>query len=156
MRRFNMRSLSLGEHNEAARRLFCDVAPFALGGIEYEVDGGGVALDLTVTRVGRRLTLGGDAVAVVRGPCQRCLADAALEVPVHCVDYVNDGQSDAGDDEPYVRGYVLDLERWVRDALAEELPSQILCSEDCRGLCVECGANLNEVGESHAHGVSRA
>jgi len=151
MRRFNMRSLSLGERNEATRRLFCDVAPFMLGGIEYGVEGGGVALDLSVTRVGRRLTLGGDAVAVVRGPCQRCLADAALEVPVHCVDYVNDGESDAGDDEPYVRGYVLDLERWVRDALAEELPSQILCAEDCLGLCVVCGANLNEVGESHAH-----
>ena len=47
-----------------------------------------------------------------------------------------------------MRGYVLDLERWVRDALAEELPSQILCREDCRGLCVVCGANLNEVGDS--------
>ena len=150
MRRFNMRSLSLGERNEAARRLFCDVVPFTLGGIAYEVEGGGVEVALTVARVGRRLTLGGDAVAVLRGPCQRCLADAALEVPVHCVDYVNDGRSDAADDEPYVRGHVLDLERWVRDALAEELPSQILCAEDCRGLCAECGANLNEVGE-HAH-----
>ena len=151
MRRFNMRSLSLGERNEAARRLFCDVAPFSLGGIEYEVAGGGVDLDLTVTRVGRRMTLRGDGVAELRGPCQRCLAEAVLEVPVHCVDYAADGQSDAGDDEPYVRGYVLDLERWVRDALAEELPVQILCRDDCRGLCVECGADLNEVGEEHRH-----
>ena len=52
MRRFNMRSLSLGERNEAARRLFCDVAPFDLGGTEYEVAGGGVDLHLTVSRVG--------------------------------------------------------------------------------------------------------
>jgi len=147
-----MRSLSLGERNEAARRLFCDVAPLRLGGIDYEVAGGGVDLDLTAVRVGRRITLHGDGVAELRGPCQRCLAEAAVEVPVHCVDYVADGDSDAGDDEPYVRGYVLDLERWVRDALAEELPAQILCREGCRGLCVECGADLNEVGDDHRHG----
>ena len=24
-----------------------------------------------------------------------------------------------------------------------ELPSRILCKEDCRGLCAQCGANLN-------------
>ncbi len=41
MRRFNVRSLSFGERNEAERRLFCDVAPFSLGGIDYEVAGGG-------------------------------------------------------------------------------------------------------------------
>jgi len=151
MRRFNMRSLSLGERNEAARRLFCDVAPFHLGGSEYELSRGGVDLDLTATRVGRRVTLRGEAVAELRGPCQRCLSDAVLALPVHCVDYVADGDSDAGDDVPYVRGYVLDLERWVRDAIAEELPSQILCREGCLGLCPQCGADLNEVGEGHRH-----
>ena len=45
----------------------------------------------------------------------------------------------------------LDLERWVRDALAEALPAQILCRDDCRGLCEVCGANLNDVGEEHEH-----
>jgi len=152
MRRFNMRSLSLGERNEAERRLFCEVAPFSLGGSDYELTRGGVDLDLTATRVGRRVTLRGEGVAELHGPCQRCLGDAVLAVPVHCIDYVADGDSDAGDDEPYVSGYVLDLERWVRDALAEELPSQILCREGCLGLCAECGADLNTVGEGHRHG----
>jgi len=147
-----MRSLSLGERNEAVRRLFCDVAPFSLGGSDYELARGGVDLDLTATRVGRRVTLRGEGVAELRGPCQRCLGDAVLQLPLQCVDYVADGDSVAGDDEAYVRGYVLDLERWVRDALAEDLPPQILCREDCRGLCAECGADLNEVGDGHTHG----
>ena len=97
------------------------------------------------------MTLHGDGVAVLHGPCQRCLDEAVLEVPVHASTTSRTASPTAGDDEPYVRGFVLDLERWVRDALAEELPPQILCREACRGLCVECGANLNEVGEPHEH-----
>jgi uncharacterized protein len=56
-----------------------------------------------------------------------------------------------GDDEPYVRGYVLDVERWVRDAVAEALPAQILCRRECRGLCPVCGANLNDAAGGHGH-----
>ena len=151
MRRFNVRSLSFGEHNEAERRLFVDVTPFLLGGIDYDVAGGGLDLVVRVSRVGRRVTLRGDGAAVLTGPCQRCLGDAALPVPVACVEYVADGESVAGDEEPYVHGYLLDLERWVRDTIAESLPAQILCRDDCRGLCAVCGADLNEAGAEHAH-----
>ena len=134
MRRFNVRSLSFGERNEADRRLVVEVAPFSLGGIGYEVSGGGLELLLSVSRVGRRMTLRGVGTALLTGPCQRCLGEASLQVPVACVEYLADGESEAGDEEPYVRGYLLDLERWVRDAIAESLPVQILCRDDCRGL----------------------
>jgi uncharacterized protein len=151
MRRFNLRSLSFGERNESERRFFVDVEPFRFGGIEYDVAGGGVELTLSVTRVGSRLTLHGRGVALVTGPCQRCLNDATVEVPVSCDDYVAGGRSEGADDERYVEGYVLDLAAWVRDALAEALPPQILCTAECRGLCAVCGANLNEAGEGHSH-----
>ena len=50
----------------------------------------------------------------------------------------------------YVEGDQLDLHGWVRDALALALPVQIVCREDCAGLCPDCGANLNE-DPGHAH-----
>ena len=31
------------------------------------------------------------------------------------------------------------------------LPPQLLCREDCAGLCAVCGENLNEAGPDHAH-----
>lgn len=31
------------------------------------------------------------------------------------------------------------------EELVLELPSKLLCSEGCKGLCVKCGANLNKV-----------
>ena len=38
----------------------------------------------------------------------------------------------------------------LHDALMLELPAQIVCREDCAGLCPDCGANLNE-DPGHAH-----
>ncbi len=151
MRRFNIRTLSLGERNEAERRLFCEIAPFTLGGLDYEVEGGGVELDFSLSKVGRRVTVRGVGVARLLGPCERCLADARVEVPVRCVDYVADGDSEGDDDEPYVAGYVLELERWVRDAIAEALPTRLLCRDDCRGLCPVCGVDLNALAGEHVH-----
>jgi len=150
MRRFNLRGLSFGERNETRRRLFVDVEPFTLGGLEYEVEGGGVDLEIEASRVGQRLTLHGSGNAALVGPCERCLEPAQMRVPVACDDYVAGGRSE-GDGEGYVDGYVLDLQAWVRDAIAEALPPRVLCDVDCRGLCAVCGANLNLVGDEHAH-----
>ena len=38
-----------------------------------------------------------------------------------------------------------------QDALVLELPLSPLCSQDCAGLCVECGARLADAAEAHAH-----
>ena len=58
------------------------------------------------------------------------------------------------DDElvsPYVEEGVLDLHGWARDALALAVPANLLCREDCAGLCPVCGVNLNEAGPDHHH-----
>jgi uncharacterized protein len=45
----------------------------------------------------------------------------------------------------------LDLRAWAHDALALAFPAQIVCRDDCLGLCPVCGENLNEAGPDHAH-----
>jgi hypothetical protein len=42
------------------------------------------------------------------------------------------------------------MRAWARDALALALPTQIVCREDCAGLCAVCGENLNR-SPDHAH-----
>ena len=37
----------------------------------------------------------------------------------------------------------IDLREDIRDALALALPAKVLCSENCKGLCPQCGARLN-------------
>ena len=38
---------------------------------------------------------------------------------------------------------VLDLDELVRTDFLLELPTKVLCREDCKGLCPHCGKNLN-------------
>ncbi len=40
--------------------------------------------------------------------------------------------------------YTLELDEVVVSDIVLNLPSKFLCSDDCRGLCPDCGANLNE------------
>lgn len=144
-----------------ARRLDLEVAVpgFAFGGEAYAVAdaSGAEALPgrLPVRLDVSRMTGGGYALrlrlrASLSGPCQRCLAAAA---PVYDVDAREIDQPGGGEElsSPYVDGGVLDLDGWARDALALALPVQILCREDCAGLCATCGEDLNEAGPEHAH-----
>ena len=160
MRRFDLRSLRFHDAAELWQRLPVEVEPFVFGGLEYAVPRGSVDLDLTAARVGDNLTLTAELETDVLGPCQRCLGDADLRVETRGVDYVHHGDSEGGavDDEDddadgYAANFVLDVERWVRDLIAEALPAQLLCRDDCRGLCAVCGADLN-ADPGHTHEAS--
>jgi uncharacterized protein len=135
------------------RRLELEVALDALqfGGETYEVQPVVVpaVLDIScMTRGGYALRLRFEAS--LRGPCMRCLepAEPAVAVESREVD-----QPGGGDElsSPYVAGDVLEVHDWARDALVLALPAQLLCKEDCAGLCPICGTDLNAAGADHAH-----
>jgi uncharacterized protein len=111
-----------------------------------------VTLDLS------RMTGGGWALrlrfaATLDGPCMRCLQGAAREIAVDArVVHEHDAGGDPELTSPYVNAVdELDLAAWARDALALELPRQVLCRPDCAGLCPVCGEDLNEAGPEHQH-----
>ncbi|KFI49697.1 YceD family protein [Bifidobacterium biavatii] len=60
------------------------------------------------------------------------------------------GEDESEDTYPLTPdGAFADLEALIRDTLAESLPLQPLCREDCLGLCPQCGADLNEDPDHH-------
>jgi uncharacterized protein len=140
--------LSSGE----GRRLELDVPidGFEFGGQRYTVSGEQVAavLDVSHTTSGYALRLRFEAE--LEGPCMRCLDPAGHVVGVDAreIDQPGGGEELSS---PYLEGDELDLQAWARDALALALPTQIVCREDCLGLCAVCGENLNEAGPDHAH-----
>ena len=88
----------------------------------------------------------GTARAVIESPCARCLKPTETDVTAEVEEaFIRDqGQEREADDDQYMySGHVLELDDAVRTALLLELPSRILCKEDCRGLCDQCGADLN-------------
>ena len=140
--------LSSGE----GRRLDLEVPlePLEFGGQGYAVAGGRVPVRLDVSHTTSGWSLRLRFEAPLEGPCMRCLETAAAAVQVDAREVEQPG---AGEelDSPYVgEDAELDLSAWVRDALVLALPAQIVCRDDCRGLCAVCGANLNEDPE-HAH-----
>jgi uncharacterized protein len=123
---------------------------FGFGAERYETRPEQVDALLDVSR----MTGGGYALrlrfqAALAGPCMRCLQDAQppIEVDAREVDQPGGGEELTS---PYVQDEVLDLARWARDAFALALPAQVLCREDCAGLCAVCGADLN-ADPGHAH-----
>src|SRR5215203_5673496 len=119
------------------RRLELDVAldPLQFGGERYAVEPDIVTavLDIScMTRGGYALRLRFEAS--LRGPCMRCLEPAEPRV---AVDSREVDQPGGGDElnSPYVAKEVLDVHAWARDALVLALPAQLLCKEQCLGLC---------------------
>ena len=46
-------------------------------------------------------------------------------------------------DVSLIEGNEIDLAELVREQLLLNLPEQVFCKEDCKGLCEKCGANRN-------------
>jgi uncharacterized protein len=142
----------LGLSSGEARRLGLDVRvdPVELGGQSYAVERREVRATLDVAHTTKGYSLRLRYEAKLEGPCVRCLeaADRRMVVDAREID-----QPGGGDDlrSPYLDGDELDLRSWTRDALVLALPAQVLCADDCRGLCPVCGENLNEADLDHAH-----
>ena len=127
------------------------VASLELGGERYATGADAVPARLDVART----TGGGYSLRLryeitLSGPCMRCLEAAQ---PRFSIDAREVDQPGAGDelDSPYLHDNELDLHAWARDALALELPSEIVCRDDCLGICAICGQNLNAAGPDHRH-----
>jgi uncharacterized protein len=142
----------LGLSSGEGRRLDLEVAVDDLdfAGQRYAVPGGSVSatLDVSHTTTGYSLRLRFDTA--LEGPCMRCLEDAEPEVEVDAREIDQPGGGEELE-SPYLEDAHLDLRAWARDALALALPAQIVCREDCLGLCAVCGENLNRAGPEHGH-----
>ena len=147
---FDLGRLSLSPGEGRKLELTVRLDDFSFGGQEYGVEPREVPVRLDVSRMtGQGYSLRIRFETGVTGPCMRCLGAAH---PPFAIDAREVDQPNAGDelDSPYVSAdEELDLHAWARDALALALPAQIVCREDCAGLCPQCGRNLND--EPHEH-----
>lgn len=82
-------------------------------------------------------------------PCDRCLEDVIVPISVDTakeIDFTMSEEQRAEDlDETnYVTGYDLDVDQLIYEEVLIGFPMKVLCSEDCKGICKVCGANLNK------------
>lgn len=103
----------------------------------------------------------GAASAAVRGKisgtseviCDRCLEPIQRQVDIEFADEFISEESFALLREKELTpaelaanefdGKTIDLNEVVREQLLLDVPQQVFCKDDCKGLCQKCGANLN-------------
>jgi uncharacterized protein len=134
------------------RRELVDVElePFLLGGQRYEAHPETIPVEIDITQASGATVFDMHLHAKLAGPCMRCLGYAEVEVDTKAREFHDPAAASA---DPLRSDYVaedqLEVGAWARDAIALALPEQILCREDCAGLCPVCGKDLN--AEPHEH-----
>lgn len=150
MTTFDLRRAKLRPGEEYRDEQEVALSPFELGGQRYLPIPEEVDAELAITRGTSGTTFELRFPARLHGPCYRCLKDAVLDLSIRAREYqaTSPGESDELR-TPYVAENQLQLSDWARDAIAVELPQQILCRPDCAGLCPMCGQDLNENPHEH-------
>ena len=99
----------------------------------------------TVRNAADVLMLEGEAVAELELVCDRCMKQFRREkrVPLNFL-LARELVSDEEDEIILLDGDELDVGDLAFTAFILEMDTKNLCSEDCKGLCPGCGANLNE------------
>lgn len=149
MTTFDLRSLRIRSGDQARERVEIDLEPLLLAGQAYEPRPNPVPADLAVTRASSGTVLELAFDLTLAGPCFRCLGDAELPVELRLREYQATKSETDEDQTEYLDDDRVDLSAWARDAIALALPDQILCRDDCAGLCPVCGKDLN--AEPHEH-----
>ena len=110
---------------------------------------GEIELECKMDKAPHQIILSCDLTAEAKFACDRCnsefIEEINTEFQVTC--FFEEGKT--SEDEPNIKFISpdqdkIDLSEEIKEYLLLAIPMKILCSEDCKGLCVTCGINLNE------------
>jgi len=118
--------------------------------------GATITLDVRLESVSEGVYVSGTVSAPLGGECVRCLEELTDELTVELGElfaYPASATDETTDDDelPRVVDEHVDVEQTVRDAVVLALPLAPLCTDDCPGLCPECGGRRADLGPDHGH-----
>ena len=81
--------------------------------------------------------------------CDRCGKEFKQTVKskykmIYLLRFVEDAQEEINISYLPPDTHIIDLSKDVREYMILSIPMKRLCKEDCKGLCVKCGSDLNE------------
>lgn len=100
---------------------------------------------LVLTRTSQGIWVDGTLNGMTATECARCLESFALPLKIKLQELFYYPASNAPSLSDYVvtDDGVMNLTHPLREQLVLNVPIRPLCKPDCRGLCSECGENLN-------------
>ena len=117
-----------------------------------------VDFDLRLESVSEGVLVTGTVCGETAGQCSRCLEPIDGTVTVFLTELFAypDSETEQTTEEDEVHRIIddqIDLEQSVIDAVVLELPMSPLCTDDCPGLCSECGIRLAVAEPDHHHDI---
>lgn len=104
-----------------------------------------IQLEGVVENAGDVILLKADVKTEIERTCGRCLKVFTEPLAAQVVEkFYPAGAENIENDAFIYESDLLDITEPVRESLLLAVPLQSLCREDCRGLCLVCGADRNE------------
>lgn len=102
-------------------------------------------IDVKVRNTGGALIVEFAGIANLQAQCSRCLEEFVLPLSFSVTE---EFREEPGKDDPTLEYYrfvgdKIELDRFIADAVGVSVPLAPICRNDCRGLCGQCGVNLN-------------
>ncbi|MBS4804425.1 MAG: DUF177 domain-containing protein [Clostridium sp.] len=98
-----------------------------------------------ITSIGDVLTLRASIKTKLDLKCSRCLEAFIYPIDIEIEERFTNNNEHQNDEEIiFVDGNILDITEIVENVIISTLPIKRLCTDNCRGLCYQCGKNLNE------------
>ncbi|MDR5658302.1 DUF177 domain-containing protein [Serpentinicella sp. ANB-PHB4] len=89
-----------------------------------------------------------DVKTKMRTKCSRCLKGIDFNyntnVNIELIHEDNANEEKLNEDVYIYNDIIINLDEIVEEAIITNIPMKILCTNDCRGLCTQCGKNLND------------
>ena len=103
------------------------------GGFPCKIEGD-VRYDLNASLARQDLLVTGSAKVRIKTQCALCLKEITVEAGSDQICIFREKVPDA----------IVDITDDIREDILLSIPDRFKCSEDCKGLCPGCGADLNE------------
>jgi uncharacterized protein len=108
-------------------------------------------LELRLESIHEGVLATGELATTAKALCSRCLEPLELKVEVDFQELF--AYSLEQEDDFLIQDEKINLEQAITDVVVLSLPFKPVCSEDCLGLCSECGLNLSQ-DPNHVHEAS--
>ena len=108
-------------------------------------------INLTFSNAGNGKThMEGSVKLTMMLSCDRCLKDVEQEFALSFTEdllspeAVDETAEEWEEGRDFMEGYSINIEDLISNEILINWPTKVLCSEACKGICKQCGKDLNE------------
>jgi uncharacterized protein len=121
--------------------------------LTFDTGSSPVQAHLTIKKVGTEVMVSGNILTDIELQCSRCLKDFRsmcsfpFEAIFHPIEQLKEEEKHKLNVEELDMGFYsrdeLDLFDIIKEQILLNLPIKALCNDLCKGICLQCGADLN-------------